>query len=379
MMIWVFLICAFTVFLAYANGANDNFKGVATLFGSATTDYRKALTLATVSTFAGSLASYFLATKLIQTFSGKGLVPDAVVQDPIFMTAVILGAGITVFLATRIGMPISTTHSLMGSLVGVGAVAVSGELRYAVLGSKFVMPLLFVPLLAVLLALVFYPLFRSFRRWLGISKSTCVCIGEKKVLVGAHLSAGTVLNHEELRSLDIFVDEKEACEAKVVDTYDGHLVGMEVQKLLDGLHFLSAGAVSFARGLNDTPKIVALCIAFGAVGLRWNVAMVACAMALGGLISARRVAETMSHRITLMNHGQGVTANLITSGLVILASLLGSPVSTTHVSCGSLFGIGLINRTAQWGMIRSIVSAWVLTVPLAAVISGTSYFVLRAT
>ena len=87
---------AAALFLAYANGANDNFKGVATLYGSNAASYRTALTLATIATVAGSLASVFLAQTLIKAFSGKGLVPDAVAATPEFLMAVALGAAITV-------------------------------------------------------------------------------------------------------------------------------------------------------------------------------------------------------------------------------------------------------------------------------------------
>lgn len=75
MWLWTALLVGATMFVAYANGANDNFKGVATLFGSGTTDYRKALWWATGATLAGSLAALFLATTLVQTFQGQGLVP----------------------------------------------------------------------------------------------------------------------------------------------------------------------------------------------------------------------------------------------------------------------------------------------------------------
>ncbi len=72
---WSVIIVGATLFTAYANGANDNFKGVATLFGSGMTDYRKALGWATMTTLAGSVAAFFLATELISIFQGKGLVP----------------------------------------------------------------------------------------------------------------------------------------------------------------------------------------------------------------------------------------------------------------------------------------------------------------
>src|SRR5690349_8646318 len=122
-MLYVLLFLV-TVFLAYTNGANDNFKGVATLFGSGTTNYRRAIWWATVTTFGGSVCAIFFAQQLVQSFSGKGLVPDSLSASPYFLVAVAFGAGATVLLATLTGFPISTTHAITGALVGVGLVAV---------------------------------------------------------------------------------------------------------------------------------------------------------------------------------------------------------------------------------------------------------------
>ncbi len=93
-------------------------------------------------------------------------------------------------------------------------------------------------------------------------------------------------------------------------------------------------------------------------------------MAIGGLLGARRVAVTMSDRIVEMNHGQGFTANLVTAFLVTVASRLGIPVSTTHVSCGSLFGLGAVTGTARWEMILGITLAWVVTLSVAALLAA---------
>ena len=137
-----------------------------------------------------------------------------------------------------------------------------------------------------------------------------------------------------------------------------------------------AGAVSFARGLNDTPKIVALLVAGQALSsnIQDSLCLVAVAMALGGIFSARRVAHTMSQRITAMNHGQGFTANLVTSALVTLASRFGWPVSTTHVSVGALFGIGLVSDKVQGNVVRNIVLSWVITLPVAACLAAVIYW-----
>jgi PiT family inorganic phosphate transporter len=166
------------------------------------------------------------------------------------------------------------------------------------------------------------------------------------------------------------VGEISSCRSR----YTGRVLGLSAQGILDRLHFLSAGAVSAARGLNDTPKIVALLVA--AAPLAESVpryAAVAVAIAIGGLLGARRVAETMSHRITAMNDGQAFSANLATSILVVAASGLGMPVSTTHVSVGAIVGIGLVNGEARWGSILHVLLAWVTTLPLAAVLAAAVY------
>ena len=137
---------------------------------------------------------------------------------------------------------------------------------------------------------------------------------------------------------------------------------------MDVLHFLAAGLVGFARGLNDTPKIAALLITTSGVGGLWPLAVIAVVMVFGGLAGARRVADSMSNRITMMNPGQGFTGNAVTAFLVTCASRWGMPVSTTHVSCGALFGIGIANRQAHWKFIRTILAAWFITAPVAGVI-----------
>ncbi len=103
---------------------------------------------------------------------------------------------------------------------------------------------------------------------------------------------------------------------------------------------------------------------------------VAFGMAAGGLLNARRVAETMSNKITKLNHGQGFTANLVTGILVIFASKFGMPVSTTHVSVGSLFGIGLTTRRINTRIALEVLLSWFVTLPVAAIFSGCTYWIL---
>jgi PiT family inorganic phosphate transporter len=365
------LIVFAILFLAYSNGANDNFKGVATLFGSGTCTYRTALVWATVTTLAGSLLALLLAQGLVDTFKGKGLVPDAVTTQPAFVLAVALGGALTVLLATLTGLPVSTTHALTGGLVGAGLMAAAGEVQFAALGKSFVLPLLFSPVVALLLTVAVYPLFRWARRRSGVSSVSCVCVGAVYEEVAPQPDGSLLLVKT---GVAVAVGTTSEC----VQRYQGHVLGVEARRLLDGLHYLSGGAVGFARGLNDTPKIVALLLAGEAVNPNLGLALVAVVMAVGGVLNARRVAEMMSQRITRMSPGQGFSANLVTSLLVAGASRLGLPVSTTHVSVGSLFGIGVVSGTARLRMVLTILLAWVTTLPLGAALAAGTYLVLRA-
>lgn len=369
LLVFMIPILALTVaFLAYANGANDNFKGVASLYGSRTCSYRTAITWATVTTAAGSIAALLLASVLLKNFSGKGLVPDHLVLSPAFALAVAFGAGGTVLSATRLGFPISTTHGLVGAIVGAGMSAAAGGVHYTLLGKNFLLPLLLSPLLAVVTGGLIYLLFRGLRKASGIREETCVCVGGKWQPV---MEQG--VSCQAAQSLTLEVGTTPECERR----YHGTFLGIEAKGVMDTLHFLSAGAVSFARGLNDTPKIAALLLVAGAIEPHWSLILVAAAMAAGGLLQARRVAHTMSHKLTDMNPGQGFAANLSTALLVTTASLHGLPVSTTHVSVGALLGMGTVTNQAKWKTILPVLASWVVTLPLAAVLSMAFYQLIQ--
>jgi inorganic phosphate transporter, PiT family len=359
-------------FLAYSNGANDNFKGVASLYGCRAASYRTAITWATVTTFAGSIASIFLAQALLKKFSGKGLVPENLVGSETFLLAVVLGAAITVILATRLGFPISTTHALTGAIVGCGVVAVGTGVNFSALGKGFALPLLLSPVLAIVLGALIYFTLRTVRLLCGVRKEMCICVGTEERVVAVPQPA-SILSLRTTTAITLTVDEQENCRER----YAGSMLGLSAQQIMDGAHFLSAGAVSFARGLNDTPKIVAMLLLLRWMDIRWGFFAVAMAMAIGGLLNARRVAETMSHKITAINHGQGLSANLTTSLLVILASFFALPVSTTHVSVGALFGMGVVTGQANPRVMANILLSWLITLPCAALLAGVAYAILR--
>lgn len=354
------------LWLAWSNGANDNFKGVATLYGSGVLGYRAALTLATATTLAGSLVSVWLAQGLVLAFSGNGLIASAL--NPAMLAAIGLGAGATVWLATRLGMPTSTTHALTGALVGAALVADAESVRWAVLADKFAQPLLLSPLLAIGLTLLLYPALSRARRRLGIHSESCLCVGEAPVSPGRAAALAMTATAPALAVGDM---------AGCAQRYAGRFAGIQAQTAANALHVLSAGSVCFARAVNDTPKIAALLLGATALGGQaqpaWVIVLIALVMAAGGLVQSRRVAETLSRRITEPSHGQGLTANLVTAGLVLGASHLGLPVSTTHVSTGAIFGIGMVNGKRDVRTIARILLTWVVTLPLGLALGAALY------
>ena len=312
-MIVALLIIAVAL-VAYVNGANDNFKGVASLYGSGTASYKLAMRWSALTTAAGAVASVFGTARLMQMFSGKGLVPDALTAEPLFLLSVAVGTMLTGGMATRLGFPVSTTHALTGALVGAGLCADASKVVWSKLGSAYALPLILGPVLAVIVGVVLYRVMRPL---------------------------GLVPDHR--------------------------------TRLLDALHYLSAGAVCFARGMNDTPKMVALLGGMAAMSGATSFGLITLAMIAGGVISARRVAETLAHKITDMNPGQGLVANITTAGLVILGSVQGLPLSTTHVTVGSLLGIGITTNQAKWRTIVPVLLAWVITLPCAALLAAITF------
>jgi len=363
------------LFLAFSNGANDNFKGVATLLGSRTTSYKVALSWATIATLAGSMAAFFLAQNLMVNFLGKGLVPDQIVQMGSFSASVALASALTVFLATRFGFPISTTHALMGALVGAGIFASPDGVNTDKLFSAFFLPLLVSPVIAIVGTMILYPAMSLWRKKLGVERETYLCIGNEVLIAApASLPKGVAAAMVQVDCCpQISVATKVSCEER----YVGNVWGVSAKDILDKSHFLSSGLVSFARGLNDTPKIAAVLLVGNFMTAMPAIGLVSIVIALGGIIMAKRIAETMSFQITEMNDGQGFSANLVTSAIVIGASQLGMPVSTTHVSVGALFGIGSVTKQAHWGSILKIVLSWVITLPVAGALGYVSFFILK--
>jgi inorganic phosphate transporter, PiT family len=313
---------AMMALLAYFNGANDVSKAIATLAGSGVCNYRRAILYGSICTVMGAIASMILAAGLVSTFT-TGLIAGSSHLTGQFALAALLGASLWVYLATRLALPVSTTHAITGAVVVTGAIAFgSDKVLWGNLESKILLPLLVSPLVALLLGRVLFRLI--------------------------NLLSALKLNY-------------------------------------DWIHWLSSGAASFTRGLNDTPKVVALGAAFFLVGSSrvpatpvWLFVVVALAMGVGSVIGGLKVTETLAEKVTKMDHSEGFAANLTTALLVGTASPLSLPVSTTHISSCAIIGMGARNgsKSVQWWTVRNIVFAWLVTLPVAGVLGLLAYLLL---
>jgi len=310
--------------LAFANGANDISKSIATLVGSGESDYRKAVVVTSLAVAAGAVLASAWAVKMTLLFT-RGLLSPQVQLNQAFALSILGGAVGWVLLAARLGMPVSTTHAIVGATVLTGVYAFGfDEVLWGSVYKKVALPLLLSPLAA----------FGG--SWLTFRFLNWLC--RKKYCLNCHWA-----------------------------------------------HWASALSSGFARGLNDTPKIAGLGFFFYAVldptatvAPRWFFLVLAAANAAGGLVMGLRVTETLAHKVTKMDHLEGFAANLATTALVVGTALQGFPVSTTHVSGSAIMGIGLRGGGAGLNMaaVGQIALAWLVTLPTAGALGVAAYWLL---
>ncbi len=353
----VFLI-ALTLGVAFANGANDVSKGIATLAGSGVSNYRRAIAWGSLCTVGGALTAAFASQGLVATYSGKGILTQSTASTN-FLLAIAFGAIGWLIIATRIGMPVSTTHSLTGALIGA-ALMQSGPngVVWRALATRVALPLAASPMMSLVLLLVILPLLRPF---IAHFDRYCVCVEQSAAITPEGIALRDSLPVVEVGSV-------QSCSTAVARV-----------SAIDSLHWISSGATSFFRGLNDTPKILALGVAAAltlGVGQLPLYALVALAMGVGSIVAGFRVTRTLAEKVTRISPSNGFAANLVTSILVGAASRFALPVSTTHVSSGAIIGVGISRREVQWKIVGEMVLAWLVTLPASAILAAGALWAL---
>ncbi len=356
------LLFTLVLALAYANGTNDVSKAIATLVGSGITNYRTAILWGTIWTAVGAAASGVVAGAMLNTFS-TGLIQPGIAAPPALAGAVLFGAIAWVLVASRTGLPVSTTHALTGALVGAGLVAIGSDgLTWSAITQKIALPLLLSPALALSLSLVLHPVIRFIAgRWEG----TCLCVmPESRALVTIDERGNTRTLFQTSALGQPVVAVPSQCDR-------AGLRGVTIG--LDTIHWISSGLTSLARGVNDAPKILAMLLLGGALA-SWPSEIMKVAAFAGGY----RVTEVLAEKVTRMDHVEGLSANVTTSSLVLITATMGLPVSTTHVSSSAIIGIGLLKgiKAVRWTTVRDMVLAWIVTLPVAGILAALAYLIL---
>ena len=346
------IICVLlTLSLAAANGSNDNGKGVATLAGANVTSYRKALIWANFSTLGGALLSGVIAGRMLKLFS-TGLI--SVKPTSAVTVAVLIGVSSCVAIATLCKLPVSTTHGIIGAMVGTGLVFSPANVNIAALGALFALPMLLSIGVSYSLSATLNYLFKQLPE--------CTCIQLCAIETG----------HMQLPQPALVQSTIKECKAH------NNFFAIHINQL----HWLSAGLVGFGRGLNDTPKIMAIAVTtVGAAGLSHTafLMLISLAMFAGGVVASARVARRMGDDIVKINHSEGALANLATSTLLYLGANLGWPMSTTYVASGAITGVVRTHGSRLNGRtLRDFVLAWIVS-PVVAALFGAGCYLLIAT
>jgi PiT family inorganic phosphate transporter len=360
--------------VAWANGANDVSKSVATLIGSRLATYRRGLSWGTLWTIGGAAAAWPLTSTLLGTFS-TALVGGGIADSSQFPLSVAFGAFVWIAIASRTGLPVSTTHSLAGAIAGT-AIAAGGveAVNWTLVLWSVAAPLLVSPFLAAGLS---YLVHATASRRLASAARLCVCGIERPVSTSFQFVVDECATSERSRSALttvrairvplIIVDTEQAC------AEEERASGL---RLTDAAHWMASAALSFARGLNDTPKIVALgAFAAASAGINgaWLFGGCAVAMGAGSLLAGRKVTRTLAERVTAIDPLEGLSASGVAATLVLLASVFALPVSTTHVASGAIVGVGLGAGAVRWTTVSSIAAAWLITMPVSALISAAAW------
>jgi PiT family inorganic phosphate transporter len=321
----VVLIVSIAVLFDFVNGFHDAANSIATVVATRVLSPTQAVSMAAIFNF---VAAMLFGTGVAATI-GKGFVNTEIVT-PYVLLAGLIGAVIWNLLTWYFGLPISSSHALIGGYAGA-ALAKAGV--NGIIVGKWPSTIAFIvvaPLIGLGLGFVLMiVVYRVFHRW-----------------TPAHM-----------------------------DRYFRHA------------QLLSAALLSGAHGTNDAQKTMGIITAALVAGRfqnsfavpKWVIVISATAMGLGTLSGGWRVVRTMGTRLTRLKPRSGFAAETGAALSIFFATHLGLPVSTTHVVAGSIAGVGAIQRVraVRWTLAANIVVAWVLTIPAAAAIAAAAFTALR--
>jgi len=406
----VLLAGLFGFFMAWGIGANDVANAMGTSVGSKALTIKQAIIIAMVFEFAGA----YLAGGEVTSTIRKGIIDSAYFVDQphllVFgMISALLAAGIWLLVASYLGWPVSTTHSIVGAIVGFAAVGVSAD---AVTWSKvggIVGSWVITPLISGLFA---YAIFMSAQKFIFNTNDP---LANAKRYVPVYMAlAGFILSlvtiKKGLKHIGIHFTNNESLilslavaivvavfgiiaikRLKVDPAADKEMHYASVEKVFAILMVVTACCMAFAHGSNDVanaigPLAAVVSIVNNGGEIAKESALIWWILPLGGIgivaglaIFGKRVMATIGQGITHLTPSRGFAAELAAATTVVLASSTGLPISTTQTLVGAVLGVGMARGIAalNLGVIRNIVISWVVTLPAGAGLSICIFFMLK--
>lgn len=408
--IYLILAAVFGLFMAWGIGANDVANAMATSVGAQVLTIRRAVVIAAVFEFSGAVLAGGEVTSTIRS----GIIStDAVIHAPqllvLGMLAALAAAGVWLLIASRMGWPVSTTHSIVGAIIGFAIAGLGWEaVKWSQVGT-IVASWLVSPLLA---GTISYLLFRTVQ-WLILDRNDPLKSAKRYVplyifLTGFIMSLMTVLKG--LKHVGLSLSTAEAYGWSIVVGIVLMLIGKafiarvpydpaadrefhytNVERVFAVLMVVTACAMAFAHGSNDVANavgpmaaIISVVQSGGEVAQKatlptWVLLIGGVGIVVGLVTLGQRVIATVGKNITQLTPSRGFACELSASATVVFASGLGLPISTTHSLVGAVLGVGMARGIAalNLGVVRTIFMSWIVTLPAGGLLAIVFFWILQ--
>lgn len=407
----IVLAAVFGLFMAWGIGANDVANAMGTSVGSKALTIKQAIIVAMIFEFAGA----YLAGGEVTSTIRKGIIESAYFVDTpellVFgMIGSLLAAGTWLLIASWAGWPVSTTHSIIGAIVGFSAVGIGVESVnwgsvLGIIGSWVITPMI--------AGIIAYFVFLSAQKLIFDSENP-LNMAKRYVpfymaLTGFMISLVTIkkglkhvgieLTSVEGYSLAIGIGIVVGILGKILisrlkfdPAADKNMHYTNVEKVFAILMIVTACAMAFAHGSNDVANaigplaaVVSVVESGGEIASKaklawWVLPVGAFGIVLGLAMLGRRVIATIGKGITHLTPSRGFAAELAAATTVVIASGTGLPISTTQTLVGAVLGVGMARGIAalNLGVVRNIVVSWVVTLPAGAIMSIVFFFIIKA-
>jgi PiT family inorganic phosphate transporter len=404
------LAIIFGLYMTWGIGANDVANAMGTSVGSGAITVKQAIIIAAIFEFAGA----FIAGGNVTATIRKGIVdPSSIANNPeilVFgMLAALLAAAVWLMMASAKGWPVSTTHSIVGAVIGFAVVGIGVDAvqwgKVGQIAASWVVSPVLGGAIAFLLMMSIRRLilntenpFQSAKRWgpayiflVGFIISLVTLFKGLKHLnlelsVGMSFVAAVVFGVV-LATIGWFLINR----IKVDPAADRDFHFASVEKVFTPMMIFTACAMAFAHGSNDVANgigplaaVVSIIQSGGEVAQKaelplWILVLGGTGIVVGLATMGYRVMKTIGSGITQLTPSRGYCATLAAAATVVLASRTGLPVSTTHIAVGAVIGVGLARGIGAIDLrvIGGIVVSWLVTLPIGAALAALFYFTLK--